>query len=153
MKHASKARSRATSARSRGFTLIELMITLAIVAILAALAYPSYSAYVVRSNRAAAEGYLLELSNLQQRYLLDKRGYAASMTDLLGAAWAAPSNVASYYTIDTTAPPAGAPTPGFRVVATPLGNQSVRDTACGTVQIDETGQKYASGTQGASACW
>src|SRR5688500_9870500 len=57
--------------QSRGFTLIELMVTVAIVAILAAIAYPSYTNYIVRSNRSAAQGYMLELSNLEQRYLLD----------------------------------------------------------------------------------
>jgi type IV pilus assembly protein PilE len=132
-----------------GFTLIEVMVTVAIVAILAAIAYPSYMAYIVRSNRSAAEGYLLEVTNLQQRYLLDARTYAASLATLNSTV---PSNVSLNYTV-ATAPKAITTPPGFTVTATPLGMQNVKDTACATLTIDETGTKTASGTSGVAGCW
>ena len=135
--------------QSRGFTLIELMITVAIVGILAAIAYPSYTSYIVRSNRSAAQGYMLELSNLQQRYLLDARAYAANLTALNSSA---PSNVSSNYSV-ATALKTGTTLPGFTITATPTGNQLARDTACGTLTIDEAGTKTASGTSGVPGCW
>ncbi|TAN13146.1 MAG: type IV pilin protein [Burkholderiaceae bacterium] len=139
---------RSHSLSDAGFTLIELMIVVAIVAILAAVAYPSYINYIVRSNRAAAESFMLEVSNRQQRYLLDARSYAADLATLqIGA----PSEVSNNYAI-TTAPKAGTTPPGFTVTATPQGAQATRDAGCGTLSIDEAGAKTA-GAKGVSACW
>ena len=133
--------------QSRGFTLIELMVTVAIVAILAAIAYPSYTNYIVRSNRSAAQGYMLELSNLEQRYLLDARSYAPNLAALN---YPPPSNVSSNYSF-TAVPKAGTTPPGFTITATPIGSQLARDTACGTLTIDEAGVKGTS--TGAAGCW
>ena len=134
--------------RERGFTLMELMITVAIVGILAAVAYPSYLAYIVRSNRAAAQGYMLELTSLEQRYLLDARQYV--LADPLPASFSTPpSTVSSNYDFKTEAR-AGV-TPSFLLTATPKGSQGARDTTCGALTIDETGQKVALG--GGATCW
>ncbi|HKX41944.1 MAG TPA: type IV pilin protein [Burkholderiaceae bacterium] len=133
----------------RGFTLIELMIVVAVVGILAAIAYPSYVAYIVRSNRSAAQGYMQEVGNRQQRYLLDARKYA---DDLGSLQMTAPSNVSPNYSI-TTAPKAATTPPGFTVTATPIGSQLSRDTACGTLTLDEAGAKTATGTSGVAGCW
>lgn len=133
---------------SRGFTLIELMIVVAIVAILAAVAYPSYTNYVIRSNRSAAQGFLLEVSNLQQRYLLDKRSYGD--TTALNLAGITPATVSKNY--DVTATVQAGPPPGFTITATPkVGGPQVNDTACGTLKINEAGKKEVSG--GGSSCW
>ena len=138
--------------KSSGFTLIELMITVAIVGVLAAVAFPSYTQYIIRSNRAAAEGYMLEVTSLQQRYLLDARAYAGSMATLNASA---PSNVSPNYTVDTTA--VAGPPPSFTVTATPIGNQLAKDTKCGVLVIDSTGAKFyqstLNDTAGVSACW
>ena len=68
--------------RSRGFTLIELMITVAIVAILAAIALPSYYQYILRSNRSAAESLMQEMASAQERYMVDARQFASSASAL-----------------------------------------------------------------------
>ena len=60
-----------------GFTLIELMVTVAIIAILATVALPSYQNHVMRANRSAAASFLMEVANMQERYYLDARAYAA----------------------------------------------------------------------------
>lgn len=148
MKSSWKVRRGGSSGRAFGFTLIELMITVAIVAILAAIAYPSYTAYVVRSNRAAAAGFMLEVSTLQQRYLLDNRSYASGLATFNNLT--APSNVSSNYSVDTQPKPGST---GFTVTAQPINSQLLRDGACGTLTIDETGLKTASGSQGVPGCW
>ena len=133
--------------RTPGFTLIELMITVAIVAVLAAVAYPAYTQYIVRSNRAAAQSYLMEMSGLQQRYLLDARSYGAASD--IGVS--VPGNLSSIYSFTTT--PASGPPPSFTVTATPQGSQATRDTKCGTMTLNETSAKTASGSGGAAGCW
>lgn len=135
--------------RARGFTLIELMITVAIVAILASLAYPSYNRYLGRTYRAAAKGYMLQVSNLQQRYLLDQRGYAANLGALN---LTVPSDISGNYTI-TTELKAGTTPPGFTVTAVPSTAQSNRDPNCGTLKVDEAGVKTPTPTGGGDSCW
>ncbi|MEO8165553.1 MAG: type IV pilin protein [Betaproteobacteria bacterium] len=64
----------------RGFTLIELMIAVAIIGILTGIAYPSYRNYVIRSSRAAAQTELLQLANQQEKIYLNSNGYTVSIT-------------------------------------------------------------------------
>jgi type IV pilus assembly protein PilE len=135
------------------------MVVVAIVAILAAIAYPSYTNYIVRSNRSAAQGYMLEVSSLQHRFMLDARSFGNSVSTSMGGATVAPtlvltvpSSVQASYAV-VTAPKTGTTPPGFTVTATPIGSQLARDTSCGTLGIDETGAKSASGALGVSGCW
>ena len=139
---------RKTWGEPQGFTLIELMIVVAIVAILSAVAYPSYIKYVARANRSAAESFMLEVANRQERYLVDARQYAPDLPTLNATV---PTTVSPNYTITisnvTTSPP------GYLINATPLGKQAVNDTNCATLTIDNTGNKTASGPGGVSSCW
>jgi len=131
----------------RGFTLIELMITVAIIGILATIAMPSYREYVMRSNRTAAASYLLEVANLQERNFLDARAYAADMT-ALGAT--PPTEVSSNYTITTAGDNTATP-PAYTVTATPISTGPQASDSCGTLTLNSKGEKgYASG---ASRCW
>ena len=66
--------------RRRGFTLIELMIAVALVAILAAVALPSYTEYIKRSSRGAAQSELVELAAVQEKIFLNSNAYASSVT-------------------------------------------------------------------------
>lgn len=97
-----------------GFTLIELMVTVTIVGILAAIALPSYSSYLIKGRRAAAQAFLMDVAQRQQQYLTDTRTYAPTIAAL---SMAEPSDVASAYTI-TIAVAAILP-PAFTVTATP----------------------------------
>ncbi|GAB3381802.1 hypothetical protein GCM10027567_28750 [Spongiibacter taiwanensis] len=131
---------------STGFTLIEVMITVAIIAILIAVAMPAYRDHVVRSNRSAAAAYVMEVAALQERNFLDERAYATSMSDL-GAS--VPPEVSAHYTITTSANN-GATPPSYTVSAAPSGSQATDDD-CGTLTLNSQGVKgYASG---ATRCW
>ena len=69
-----------------GFTLIEVMIVVAIIGILAAVAYPSYVDHLARSNRAEGQRELLRIANLQEQYFVESRVYTNDLTNLnLGA--------------------------------------------------------------------
>lgn len=83
---------------SPGFTLIELMITVAIIGVLAAIGLPSYSQYVVRSNRAAAQAEMMDIANRQQQFLLANRTYATTIAAL---GYTLPSAVSSKYNTPT----------------------------------------------------
>lgn len=124
----------------RGFTLVEMLVVMAIIGIIAAFAYPSYEAYVVRNNRAAAQAVLLDIAQRQQQYLLDARSYA-TWAQITAAGVTVPSNVTNYYNVTTT--PAAGPPPTFTATATPI--VGTRQSADGTLQIDQAGVKTPSG--------
>ncbi len=109
-----------------GYTLVELLIVVAVSAALALLAYPSYVAHKVRANRAAAQSFLIDLANRQQLHFVDARGYANSLAKL-GAA-AIPPEISAYYLIpDPVVDNAAAP-PVFTVSATArAGTMQARD--------------------------
>lgn len=132
-----------------GFTLIELMIAVVIVGIIAALAYPSYTEYVVRSNRSAAESFILGVANKQEQYMLDARQYA---TTLAALSVSVPSEVSGKYAVTVTTDNSATP-PTYTVTATPTGIQLTRDTKCGAVTIDQSGTKGKSGTGTVAQCW
>lgn len=82
---------------SRGFTLIELMITVAIVGILAAVAYPSYQDHVRKSARRAAQAEMMDIANRQQQFLMAKRTYVP-YADLTAAGYQLPKDLVGRYT-------------------------------------------------------
>jgi len=120
--------------RQGGFTLIELMMVIAIVGILAAIGYPSYINSVIKSNRAAAQSYLMDLAQAQQQFFNDSRSYAAD-EDALGIS--IPERVGASYAIGFTL--VAGPPPTFTISATPkTGSRQVGD---GILSIDNTGTK------------
>lgn len=133
----------------RGFTLIELMVAVAIVGILAAIAYPSYVQYTVKSKRAAAESFIMSVANKQEQYMLNARQYATTMASL---GVAVPEDVSRNYTITEPIPVTATP-PGYTITAVPIGSQAANDTRCGSISIDQAGTKGISGTSTVAECW
>lgn len=128
--------------KSFGFTLVEVLITVAIIGILSSVAYPSYVDYVVRANRSEGLRELVRIANLQEQYYVDNRSYTALMTDLgLDADPFLTEN--SHYSIDATVV-----NDTFTLVATAKGTQALKDTSCGTISITNTGKKTP-----VSICW
>jgi type IV pilus assembly protein PilE len=130
-----------------GFTLIELVIVIAIVAVLTAIALPSYRNYVLRSHRSDA------LSTLTQDQAIFERCYAQNY-NYSGTCAALPTfpqtSPQGYYSIAITGPTATT----YTLTATPQNAQAA-DTPCATITIDQANQKTGLDSSGTaqSACW
>jgi len=106
-----------------GFSLIELMAVVAIIGILAAIAFPAYGSYLVRGNRSAAQGYLLALAEAQAQYFADAHSYAGTPAALN---LSVPSQVAANYSVTIEA--TDGPPPSFTITATPVpGSRQAAD--------------------------
>lgn len=126
IQHAGRSRmqsERTQRSQNRGFTLVEVMVAVVVIALLAAIAYPSYVRWVQRSHETAAQSLLLRASNLQERFLLDRRQYASSLAEL---GLTTPSDIAARYSISMTASATGSPT--YTITATPIGQQADMST-------------------------
>jgi type IV pilus assembly protein PilE len=122
---------------SKGFSLIELMIAVAVIGILTMIAIPSYQSFVVRGNRAAAQAFMVDVASRQKQYLIDARAYAA---DLATLGVVAPTDVSRHYTSITFAVSSTPPT--FTLTATPTSNQQAAD---GALTLTNDGAKGPSG--------
>lgn len=131
-------RSLLLARKRNGFSLIELMVALAIIGILLAVAVPNYREYVVKANRRAAQQYMLTIANKQAQYLLDNRAYA-TVIGSGGLGLSDPPETSGKYTFAlsgvTTSPLS------YTIAATAVGGQ-VSD---GSLTLDSTGAKTPSG--------
>lgn len=134
-----------------GFTLLEVLIAAAIIAILAAIAIPSYQGYVARGHRAAATACLSEAAQfmeqfktLNMRYDEDGAGEEVALPPM-----GCRTRIAGAYTIAIDEVDASS----YLLSATPQGIQASRDAGCGTLTLDQTGRRAVSGDQPANRCW
>lgn len=127
----------------RGMTLVELLIVVAIVAILGTIAMGSYRNHVLRSNRAEATAALLRIQAAQEKYYLNQHQYTDDPA-LLGSA---ESTERGLYTIDIALDDDGQ---GFTAQATAAGQQA-RDADCPIFTIDQAGRRDPD--PAASRCW
>lgn len=121
--------------RPRGFTLVELLIAVGIVAILAVIAIPSYQFAVIKSNRRAAQGFLMDVALRQNQILLDRRRYGASLAEL--GVTSVPGDVAKVYTVTVAA--SGGPPPSYTITATPVSGST--QAGDGTLTLNSAGVK------------
>lgn len=152
-----------TPRRLGGFTLIEVMIVVAIVAILSAIAFPSYQESVRKSKRADARTQLLEASQHMQRFYSQNDRYDQA-NDAAGTAVALPATLTTVprgaaagtedYTIRFQ--PGTLNARAFTLEAVPRAGSTMANDKCGTLRINSVGRRTVTGESGgmtAATCW
>jgi type IV pilus assembly protein PilE len=145
---------------SSGFTLIELMVTVAIVTILATIAVTSYTSQVQKSRRTEAKSALLDLAGREERlysttntYSMDELflGYATVTTQMTNMTFGN-----RYYTLTAVVPDPAQPAgiPSYILKAIPVaGNSQAGDATCGSFTVNQLGVQTVTGTGTVASCW
>ncbi|RNF86170.1 type IV pilin protein [Montanilutibacter psychrotolerans] len=131
---------------SRGFSLLELMIVVVVIAILAGIAMTRYEDSMVRSRRATASACMLEAAQFMERFYTTNLRYHQTVTGVAVAlpALTCANDLRGHYTIALNAVAAQT----YTIRATPQGRQAAKDTKCGNLSMNQAGTKSASGTAG-----
>src|SRR5579862_1735399 len=137
-----------TRNRSGGFTLGELLIAMAVIAILTAIALPSYKYYMIRSNRSAAQQFMATVASREEQVLLDLRSYVAvSATANFpnaptagspGLNMVVPTEASNYYTFTVTAQ--SGPPPSYLVSGVPIAGKT--NASDHTLYLNSNGQRW-----------
>jgi type IV pilus assembly protein PilE len=145
--------SRDHSNSTQGFTLVELMITILIAAILAAIAVPSYTSQVRKSRRTEARNAVLDAAAREERFFATNNKYSEASSDL-GYGPTFPASIGGgYYKIGVACKDKTCA--GFTVTATALGTQ-IKDALCANFLVDDTGKQSVTGTLAndvTAPCW
>ena len=142
IQHTSPFTQRSNAQRNGGFTLIELMIAVVVVAIITTIAYPSYTGHVRKARRATAQAALMDVGAKEQAYLLERRAYATTLADL---AFATPQEISGAYTITLAVDNAASPMT-FVATATPINNQAAGVEQ--TLTLNQSGARTPAGSAG-----
>ena len=125
--------------RHSGFSLVELMIAVVVVAVLSTIAYPSYQQYLIRGHRNAGKQFLVDLAQRQEQYLLDRREYANAL-GAGGLNTTVPPDVAARYQAPVFNVPAGATPPTYTITLAPLAGGMLASD--GALIISSIGQRW-----------
>ena len=136
----------------KGFTLVELMVVILIVAILATIAIPGYTSQIRKSRRTEARNALLDAAAREERFYATNNSYTIAGTDL-GYGAALPVNVGSnYYQLNATCTATGTnPCTDYALTATAINTQA-KDTSCTALTLNSVGVQGATGSA-ATTCW
>ncbi|HTC28465.1 type IV pilin protein [Dyella sp.] len=143
------------NAAPKGFTLIEMLIVVAIIAVLAAIAIPIYQRQIMESRRTTAKTALFDLASREEKYYSTNNAYTANLTTL-GYSNATQITVPNgnantdYYQVGVALTTTG--TPGYLATATPINSQATNDTYCVNYTITDLGVQGNSGSQ-TTGCW
>lgn len=143
-----------TVTNNKGFSLIELMIVIAIIGVISAVAFPSYTSYMEKSRRADAKIALTKMASIQERYYLQNSTYTTTVADVGGA-----DSDDGYYTLSIAAGADGI-AEGFILTATAdAGDSQANDTNCKKLILNSLGTKTSEDSSGtvdstnAKKCW
>ena len=135
-----------------GFTLIELMIAVAIVATLATIAATSYTSQIQKSRRTDARSALLDLAGREEKLFSTTNAYTPTLSNL---GYSSATVGSGYYTVTVVSPDPAQPVatqPNYLITATAI-NAQVGDAQCATLSVDQTGNQKSTGTALAATCW
>lgn len=145
--------------KKNGFTLIELMIVVAIVGVLAAIAYPSYTDYVMRSRRTDAKAGLTAVAQAMEKFYTERMTYSGAVLGTGSGTMAPALSQDNFYSIEFDSNPTGAVCGGttttspsanaFRLCATPRTGTPQATDSCGIFSLSNTGVK----TPTTARCW
>ena len=135
--------------KNAGFTLVELMIVVAIIGIIAAFAYPAYQDQVRKAKRTDGQSKLLDAMARQERWYTENNTYTTDMADLYGAGNDPVASDDGNYNIDGAACASKTIAQCVTLTATP----TFTDTLCGNLTYDSTNDKGESGTGTVDNCW
>jgi type IV pilus assembly protein PilE len=138
-----------------GVTMLELLIVLAIIGIISSIAFPSYQDFVAKAKRTAATAKLLQISDRQQQFFMDRKSYTSDLTDLgygsdpLVISDDGTTSIAtdpeSVYSVSLS----NVATTTYTITAAPLHGQLARDSDCGSLTLDQAGIRGSGGID----CW
>lgn len=144
--------SRNRRARETGFTLIEVMITVAIIAILAAIAYPVYLNQVQQARRSDGQTTLIEVMQAEERFYTLNNTYTTALQSVLGFAADPVASEEGWYAVSAAACGGGGASPQcVQLTATPQGAQAT--DPCGNISLNSRGQWSRSGSAAATECY
>lgn len=150
MKQCKCARRNSVHPSAKGYTLTELVITIAVIALLISFAIPSYMDFMVKSRRTEAKELLYTAAQRQQQYFTMNNEYATTASAL--SVPATSSN--GYYNLSITVTSVGGTNNRYTLTATPAsGSSQTKDTRCGTYSLNSLGTKTVSGSQTTPPCW
>jgi type IV pilus assembly protein PilE len=135
-----------SSRRQSGFTLVELMVTVLIVSILVGIAIPSYSRYVMRTNRAAARACMMDYAQFMERQYTTALTYVLAANPVMGCSTDSGMGDNYVFTVARTQRT-------YTITATPIAAQWTRDTQCRALGLNQAGQRTEGGTGTVADCW
>ena len=137
--------------RSSGFSLVELMIVVVVIALLAAIAIPSYSNYMLKSRRVDGVSFLTEVAGEQIRFSSEYNRFATTMAELGYGDAATANSDEGFYTVSIATSNGDQ---SYVLTATPVaGGPQAKDTECAVLTLNSSNQKTVSGTSTPADCW